>query len=139
VTSSGASWRIRAVRHAIGCPANGAERHGSTGVRDAGTARFLGREADLGTVERGKLADLVLLDKCPLTDIANTRAIAAVVANGATSRALTSTVSCAMSPQQRARASTHAGVLRTGRGGERVHASSPGAAARMGVGAAPAE
>jgi imidazolonepropionase-like amidohydrolase len=45
-------------------------------------ARFLGREADLGTVERGKLADLVLLDKNPLTDIANTRSIAAVVANG---------------------------------------------------------
>jgi imidazolonepropionase-like amidohydrolase len=45
-------------------------------------ARFLGREADLGTVERGKLADLVLLDKNPLTDIANTRAITAVVANG---------------------------------------------------------
>jgi imidazolonepropionase-like amidohydrolase len=45
-------------------------------------ARFLGRLADLGTVEPGKLADLVLLDKNPLDDIANTRAIAAVVAAG---------------------------------------------------------
>jgi len=45
-------------------------------------ARFLGRLSDLGTVERGKLADLVLLDKNPLVDIANTRAIAAVVAAG---------------------------------------------------------
>jgi hypothetical protein len=45
-------------------------------------ARFLGRLADLGTVEPGKLADLVLLDRDPLADIANTRAIAAVVAAG---------------------------------------------------------
>jgi imidazolonepropionase-like amidohydrolase len=45
-------------------------------------ARFLGREAELGTVERGKLADLVVLDRDPLADIANTRAIAAVVAAG---------------------------------------------------------
>jgi imidazolonepropionase-like amidohydrolase len=44
-------------------------------------ARFLGR-ADLGTVEPGKLADLVVLDRNPLADIANTRAIAAVVLAG---------------------------------------------------------
>ena len=35
-----------------------------------------------GTVEAGKLADLVLLDADPLADIANTRRIHAVVANG---------------------------------------------------------
>jgi adenine deaminase len=44
-------------------------------------ALFLGREKDLGTVERGKLADLVLLDADPLADIHNTK-FAAVVANG---------------------------------------------------------
>jgi imidazolonepropionase-like amidohydrolase len=33
-------------------------------------------------VEKGKLADLLLLDKNPLEDIRNTRAIFAVVANG---------------------------------------------------------
>ena len=36
----------------------------------------------LGTVAVGKLADLVLLDANPLTDIANTMSIRAVVANG---------------------------------------------------------
>jgi Amidohydrolase family/Tetratricopeptide repeat len=45
-------------------------------------ARFMGRETDLGTIEVGKLADLVLLDANPLDDIANTRKINAVVYGG---------------------------------------------------------
>jgi imidazolonepropionase-like amidohydrolase len=45
-------------------------------------ARFLGRERDLGTVTAGKMADLVLLDAGPLTSIANTRQVRAVVADG---------------------------------------------------------
>jgi imidazolonepropionase-like amidohydrolase len=45
-------------------------------------AEFMGRLAELGTVERGKLADLVLLDANPLDDIANTRRIRAVVLAG---------------------------------------------------------
>jgi imidazolonepropionase-like amidohydrolase len=47
-----------------------------------GAAEFLGRERDLGTVEAGKLADLVLLDANPLENIANTQRIAAVVRGG---------------------------------------------------------
>jgi hypothetical protein len=45
-------------------------------------ARFLGREKELGTAEKGKLADLVLLDADPLADIANVRKVAGVVAGG---------------------------------------------------------
>jgi hypothetical protein len=45
-------------------------------------AEFLGALDSLGTVARGKLADLVLLEANPLTDIRNTRRISVVIANG---------------------------------------------------------
>lgn len=45
-------------------------------------ARFLGRESTAGTVAPGKEADLVLLDADPTLDIANTKAIRAVVCRG---------------------------------------------------------
>jgi len=46
------------------------------------SARLLRRDKDLGTVQTGKLADLVLLDANPLQDTANTQRINAVVVNG---------------------------------------------------------
>jgi Amidohydrolase family len=46
------------------------------------TAQAVGLGDELGTVEVGKLADLVLLDADPLAAITNTTRIAAVVANG---------------------------------------------------------
>lgn len=45
-------------------------------------AIFFGIEKDSGSVEKGKYADLVLLDDNPLQDISNTQKIAAVVVNG---------------------------------------------------------
>lgn len=46
------------------------------------SARFLGKEKEMGTIEKGKIADLVLLEANPLADIRNSRKIAAVVYQG---------------------------------------------------------
>jgi Tol biopolymer transport system component len=52
--------------------------HAATGA----AARIVGAERDLGTVEVGKWADLVLLDADPRSDIRNTRQIRAVMQSG---------------------------------------------------------
>ncbi len=46
------------------------------------SAIFLGRERDMGSVEEGKIADLVLLDANPLDDINNAKRIDMVVKGG---------------------------------------------------------
>ena len=52
--------------------------HAGTG----GAARILGAEKDLGTIEPGKWADLILIDANPLADIRNTRKIWRVMQYG---------------------------------------------------------
>ena len=45
-------------------------------------ARYLGLDADIGSLEKGKLADLIVLDRNPLENIRNSESIALVVLNG---------------------------------------------------------
>jgi len=52
--------------------------HAATGA----SARILGADKDLGTIEVGKWADLIVLDADPLVDIRNTRKIWQVMQYG---------------------------------------------------------
>ena len=45
-------------------------------------ARYLGLDGDIGAIEKGKLADLIVLDRNPLENIRNSESINLVVLNG---------------------------------------------------------
>jgi imidazolonepropionase-like amidohydrolase len=47
-----------------------------------GSAEVIGRQNDIGTLEPGKYADLLILDADPLADIRNTLSLSAVMKNG---------------------------------------------------------
>lgn len=62
--------------------AAGMTPHQALAAATIAPARFFESEDTMGSVEKGKLADLVLLDANPLEDIRNTRKIAAVFSRG---------------------------------------------------------
>lgn len=68
---------------------SGGGRIASVGAEDAilaatrNIARAYRKDGELGTIEPGKRADLVLLDADPLRDIGNVEKIAAVIKDGA--------------------------------------------------------
>nr|WP_246543426.1 amidohydrolase family protein [Novosphingobium profundi] len=72
----GYHWEMEA--HVLGGMSAPAVLHAAT----AGSAETIGRLADLGTLEPGKLADLLVLDADPRADIRNARRIASVMRGG---------------------------------------------------------
>ena len=72
----GAHWEIWNLQ------SGGLTPHETLRVATMFGAEALGLQKDLGSIEKGKLADLLVLDKNPLTDIHNTLTIKYVMKNG---------------------------------------------------------
>jgi imidazolonepropionase-like amidohydrolase len=66
------------------------ELHAAAGIPAAavlqyatlGSARVMKRDAELGSIRAGKLADMVLIDGAPATNISDIRRVVSVVKNG---------------------------------------------------------
>jgi Tol biopolymer transport system component/imidazolonepropionase-like amidohydrolase len=72
----GVHWEIWAMQ------SGGMSTHDTLRVATIFGAEAIGLEQDVGSLEPGKLADLIIMDKNPLTDIRNTDSIRWVMKNG---------------------------------------------------------
>lgn len=72
----GAHWEIWAMQ------SGGMSPHDTLRAATIFGAEAIGYSADLGSIEAGKLADLIVLDRDPLSDIRNTNSIRYVMKNG---------------------------------------------------------
>ncbi len=72
----GAHWELWMLQQ------GGMTNHEALQAATIAGARYLGLDKDLGSIEPGKLADLVVLDGNPLTDIRQSDTVRLVMANG---------------------------------------------------------
>jgi len=72
----GAHWEIWSLVQ------GGMTPHEALRCASLGGAQYLGYDRDLGSLEPGKLADLVVMDRDPLQDIRNSESVSMVMVNG---------------------------------------------------------
>ncbi|MGI9262759.1 MAG: amidohydrolase family protein, partial [Woeseiaceae bacterium] len=79
----GAHWELWAIA------SGGMETHDALRAATINGAELLGMQEHLGSIEAGKLADIIVLDDNPLADIRNTESVSVTVINGVVYDAVT--------------------------------------------------